>query len=614
MRPFLLVKRGLVEPYLSPQAAGLPPACARADGAWTGVAARARVLLVNRRARPAGESGPRSIRDLADPRWKGRAAIANPLFGTTTMHVAALFARWGDAEARAFLDALKANGVRIASSNGEVKRLVVAGEVAFGLTDTDDANEALKEGADVDVVYPDADGLGHARHAHGRRPDGEGTEPGGRATPRGLPALGRRRAAHGRGGGPHAAAGRGRDPAEREARLRHPCDGGRLRPRGRGDGEDPAVAAAVVRSLGLSLRRREAAGLPRARGDGPRRGLRRPARLARRPGGRVLGHGRRAPAAARGRPRSSSVRSGSPPPSRSSRWGSECRWASSWDGPTRAAAPPRGSSTPSPPSSLPSSSPWAGSTSWEPAASRAASATSRVLFSEAGVVLVLALAFAPIVTSLVAVGLQALDPSLEDAARVAAGPLRAVTRILLPSAAPATALAAIVVFTLAFSELGVPMFLRVEVFPAAVFSRLGGIDYAPGEALALVLPLVPLALLLLAAERRLVGLRSYAVLGLRSPRADRLSLGRWRTAASLALWLAALLSIAPIAGLAAARAVGRRLRPGERLDLPRAPGTASGRRRSRRRSSWRSASSSATPRHGGSPARPSSTPRRSWRS
>jgi iron(III) transport system permease protein len=177
-------------------------------------------------------------------------------------------------------------------------------------------------------------------------------------------------------------------------------------------------------------------------------------------------------------------------------------------------------------------------------------ATSRALFSEAGVVLVLALAFAPVATSLVALGLQALDPSLEDAARVAAGPFRAVIRILLPSATPAAALAAIVVFTLAFSELGVPMFLRVEVFPSAVFSRLGGIDYAPGEALALVLPLVPLALLLLVAERRLVGVRSYAVLGLRSPRPDRLSLGRGRTAASLALWLAAVLSVTPIAALA----------------------------------------------------------------
>jgi iron(III) transport system substrate-binding protein len=123
------------------------------------VAARARVLLVNRKLVPAGEM-PRSIRELADPRWKGKGAIANPLFGTTTMHVAALFVHWGEPVARTFLDALKANGVRIASSNGEVKRLVVAGEVAFGLTDTDDANEAAKEGADVEVVFPDADELG----------------------------------------------------------------------------------------------------------------------------------------------------------------------------------------------------------------------------------------------------------------------------------------------------------------------------------------------------------------------------------------------------------------------------------------------------------------------
>lgn len=159
VRPFLLVRRGLVEPYVSPQAQGLPPGLRAPDGSWTGVAARARVLLVNRTLVPAAET-PRSIRDLADPRWRGKAAIANPLFGTTTMHVAALFAHWGDEPARAFLDGLKANEVRIASSNGEVKRLVVAAEVAFGLTDTDDANEATKEGADVEVVYPDAEDLG----------------------------------------------------------------------------------------------------------------------------------------------------------------------------------------------------------------------------------------------------------------------------------------------------------------------------------------------------------------------------------------------------------------------------------------------------------------------
>ena len=159
VRPFLLVDRGLVEPYVSPQAQGIPRIFKAADGTWTGFAARARVLLVNLE-RLDGRRLPQSIHDLADPRWQGEAAMANPVFGTTTMHVAAWFSAWGEQEARAFLDSLRQNQVRVASSNGEVKRLVVAGEVTFGLTDTDDAFVASQSGAPVAVVYPDQDGLG----------------------------------------------------------------------------------------------------------------------------------------------------------------------------------------------------------------------------------------------------------------------------------------------------------------------------------------------------------------------------------------------------------------------------------------------------------------------
>jgi iron(III) transport system substrate-binding protein len=159
VRPLLLMKRGLVRPYVSPNAAAVPPAFKAGDGSWTGGAARARLLLVNRNRVPPGEL-PRSVRDLADPRWRGQTAIANPLFGTTTMHVAALADAWGDDALKAFLGRLKANGCRIASSNGEVKRLVTAGEVAFGLADSDDAAEALHDGAPIDVVYPDQEGMG----------------------------------------------------------------------------------------------------------------------------------------------------------------------------------------------------------------------------------------------------------------------------------------------------------------------------------------------------------------------------------------------------------------------------------------------------------------------
>jgi len=159
VRPFLLVERGLVEPYVSPSASSIPEVFKDPDGTWTGFAARARVLLVNKNRVPPGEM-PKSIQDLADPRWRGQIAIANPLFGTTTLHVAALFVAWGDEPAREFLRKLKSNDVRLASSNGEVRRLVAGGEVAFGLTDTDDANEALRDGAPVEVVYPDQDQFG----------------------------------------------------------------------------------------------------------------------------------------------------------------------------------------------------------------------------------------------------------------------------------------------------------------------------------------------------------------------------------------------------------------------------------------------------------------------
>ena len=159
VRPFVLVERGLVESYLSAEAAAILRAFRAPDGTWTGIAARARVLLVDQRQVGSAEQ-PDSIEDLVDPRWRGRTAIANPLYGTTTIHAAALFRAWGDDKAKAFFEALKANGVRIASSNGEVRRLVVSGEVAFGLTDTDDAFGAVAEGQPVAVVYPDQPGMG----------------------------------------------------------------------------------------------------------------------------------------------------------------------------------------------------------------------------------------------------------------------------------------------------------------------------------------------------------------------------------------------------------------------------------------------------------------------
>lgn len=175
--------------------------------------------------------------------------------------------------------------------------------------------------------------------------------------------------------------------------------------------------------------------------------------------------------------------------------------------------------------------------------------TASVLFSGTGLVLVLGVTFAPIVTSLTALGVMGVDASLEESARTVARPWRVATWILVPAATPAIALSAVIVFALALSEIGVPMFLRVDVYSAAVFARLGGIDFAPGEALALALPLVPVALGLLALERRFAAGRSFAVLGLRAAQGS-LPLGRWRVPATLGAIACALVSTAPLVALA----------------------------------------------------------------
>lgn len=175
--------------------------------------------------------------------------------------------------------------------------------------------------------------------------------------------------------------------------------------------------------------------------------------------------------------------------------------------------------------------------------------TARFLFSGLGLVALLALTFAPVVTCLTVLGVLGVDASIEEAALTVARPGRVALRILLPAARPAIALALIIVFALSLSELGVPMFLRVEVFQAAVFARLGGVSYAPVEAFALVLPLIPLALLLLFVERRLVGTGRLAVTGLQGMRRKPLPLGRWRISVAVASWVLVALALLPIVSL-----------------------------------------------------------------
>jgi len=151
IRAEILRTSGVSAPYRSPNAEGIPDRFRDPQGYWTGFSARARMLIVGKGA----NNKPASILAYTDPRFRGKAVIANPLFGTTTAHVAALFALWGDERGNAFLQAMRNNDVKVVSSNGESADQVATGSFEFALADSDDVYSRQKQGGPVEGIYPD---------------------------------------------------------------------------------------------------------------------------------------------------------------------------------------------------------------------------------------------------------------------------------------------------------------------------------------------------------------------------------------------------------------------------------------------------------------------------
>jgi iron(III) transport system substrate-binding protein len=159
VRTLVLKARDVLASYKSKSAEGIPAALVDPEGYWTGFSARMRVIAYNTKlVKP--EEAPRSVFELADAKWRGQVAMADPRFGSTSFHVAALYALAGDQKMDDFFRRLKENGVRVVDGNSVVRDLVARGEVKVGLTDTDDVNVALEDGQPIGMVLPDKDGLG----------------------------------------------------------------------------------------------------------------------------------------------------------------------------------------------------------------------------------------------------------------------------------------------------------------------------------------------------------------------------------------------------------------------------------------------------------------------
>jgi iron(III) transport system substrate-binding protein len=155
-----LKEEGVFQPYISDEAYNIPKSYKDQEGYWTGFGGRARVMIINKDIL-GNQEYPNSVYDLTNEKYMDyKKAIAYPMFGTTLTHLFVMSQNWSVDEAvQYFVDAEK-NNTLIVDGNSVVRDLVASGEIAFGITDTDDAFAAVKDGKPVEVIYLDQESIG----------------------------------------------------------------------------------------------------------------------------------------------------------------------------------------------------------------------------------------------------------------------------------------------------------------------------------------------------------------------------------------------------------------------------------------------------------------------
>jgi iron(III) transport system substrate-binding protein len=130
----------------------------RVTNGWAAVGYRSRRIAIHTN-HVTWADAPRSLADLTNKTWRGKIALAYPLFGTTATHFLILRTHWGEARWEHWCRALLANQPLIVDGNSVVVRLVGTGEAWIGLTDSDDIAAGQREGYPIAAFPLDAESL-----------------------------------------------------------------------------------------------------------------------------------------------------------------------------------------------------------------------------------------------------------------------------------------------------------------------------------------------------------------------------------------------------------------------------------------------------------------------
>ena len=120
----------------------------RQTNGWATFGQRTRRLVTGTRF---SELGNRGLAALTNSEVRGRVSLAFPLFGSTSTHLQALRADWGETRWLEWCRALAANRPFIEEGNSHVVQRVTRGEAWVGLTDSDDIQASRREGGAVEA-------------------------------------------------------------------------------------------------------------------------------------------------------------------------------------------------------------------------------------------------------------------------------------------------------------------------------------------------------------------------------------------------------------------------------------------------------------------------------
>lgn len=147
------------------------------------------------------------------------------------------------------------------------------------------------------------------------------------------------------------------------------------------------------------------------------------------------------------------------------------------------------------------------------------------LYTPLWAAVILGIAYHPLITLLVSGGIRSMDRRMEEAALQYMPLQRVLRRVTLPLLLPHILSGSIFVFIFAFFNYGVASLLRVHTYPVEIFAQFSAF-YNEAAATALSVPVIGLALGMLAIQRFWMRGRSYVVMDTGRSRPDTIELGQ----------------------------------------------------------------------------------------